>query len=190
MQTILVDCDGVLADFAGGVCAALDALNPHPWRGAAKYTPERFTSYDVRKHLSEREQEQMQVACTSPGFAASLEWYAGAQAWLAALRPLGEIVCLTAPFTGAPTWVQERAAWLRGHVDQVHFCHAKEKAEVPGDLLIEDRYATCVAWTRKQGRQAILIDRPWNQGPDLDNVHRSTHGLPSVAVVRALLGAE
>jgi hypothetical protein len=177
MRTILVDCDGVLADFIGRVCKVLQGANP---KQAHIYNPELFEVYDIKRTLLSTELSWVSSACKQPGFAASLDWYEGAKEWLASIRHLGTVVCLTSPFSGAPSWVQERAEWLRGHVDQVHFCRKEAKRFVPGDLLIEDCAQTAYEWSETQRKPSIILERPWNR-----RTSSLVIGMPAAKVLRA-----
>jgi hypothetical protein len=192
MRKILVDVDGVLANFVGAVCQGLQAWSGPSRRPSVvplRYRPELFREYDMRKALTEREQEEMHRMCSSPGFCSGLEWYEGAKDWLAELRLLGHVTALTAPYGNSPHWTEERREWLRGHVDAVTFCHKERKADEPGDILIEDRLETCVEWSKRQGKRSIVVDRPWNQERGGPLVARA-YGLPGVSIVAGILAGD
>ena len=155
---ILTDCDGVLADFVGGLCVELAA------RGFRK-TPEDVKHWELAESFNEDELRASLEIMGSPGFCHSLEWYDGAREFAAGLAKIGQVHAVTAPFRNGPSWMHERLGWLSPHVasDRVHFVSGKYKHLVRGDALIEDHPANAVEWLEAHPEGiAILIDRPWN----------------------------
>lgn len=155
---VLTDCDGVLADFVGGLCRDLTT------RGFPR-TEKDITSWELRHSLPEEEQRASMQIMAVPGFCHGLAWYEGARDFLRKLAAETELHVLTAPFEGSETWMAERKAWLASDVprDQVHFISGKWKHLVQGDVLIEDHPGNAVAWLDANPLGvAILIDRPWN----------------------------
>ncbi len=155
---ILVDCDGVLADFIGTLCTELAP------RGIKK-SPNEIHHWDLTESLDPEEMKVATQVMTAPGFCASLDWYEGAIELVKGLSLIGEVHAVTAPLKGNPTWMHERLGWLSSEVqsDRIHFVSGKYKHLVRGDVLIEDHPGNAYAWleANPQGT-AILIDRPWN----------------------------
>lgn len=155
MKTILVDCDGVLADLVGGLCKT---SVPH-------LTPDSFNKYSFRDSLSATDHNKIVYHMFSDGFARNLEWYPGAQTFVRRLRELGKVLCITAA-TNSNTWHSDRLAWLNDtiHANDVLFVPSDHKHTVSGDFLIEDNAENCLAWvTSNPIGRAILVDRPWNR---------------------------
>jgi len=155
---VLLDCDGVLADFIGGLCRDLTV------RGYPR-TEKDITSWELKHSLPAEEQRECLSIMAVPGFCHALAWYEGAREFLAALVHETELHVLTAPFEGSSTWMTERKAWLGAHVsrDRVHFIDGKWKHIVSGDVLVEDHPGNAAKWLdANPGGIAVLIDRPWN----------------------------
>lgn len=155
---VLTDCDGVIADFVGGLCREL-AL-----RGFVR-TPEQIRHWDLRESLPPEEARAAHEIMAAPGFCHALEWYEGAREFLRAAHELAEVHAVTAPYRASPSWMHERLTWLSAAVvpERVHFVSGKHKHLVRGDVLIEDHPQTAYAWADAHPRGlAILIDRPWN----------------------------
>lgn len=156
---ILSDCDGVLADFVGGLCAELAV------RGFDR-KPESLTHWDLSLSLGPEELREAHQIMSSPGFCHALPWYDGARELVSRLAHVGEVHALTAPFRSGVTWMQERLSWLASAIpgDRVHFVSGKYKHLVRGHVLIEDHPETARAWCDwNPDGVAILVDRPWNR---------------------------
>jgi 5'(3')-deoxyribonucleotidase len=166
---LLVDVDGVLADFVSGLCARLKE------RGFTR-TPEDIRSWSLEDSLTAEEVRECMHIMSVPGFCRSLEWYEGAKDFLRLLRGAGDVFAVTAPFDASETWERERKAWLESHIPrkQVLPISGEFKRLVRGDVLIEDHPGTACEWLEDNpSGVAILIDRPWN-GPKAKewNMHR------------------
>lgn len=165
-MNILSDCDGVLADFVGGLCLELTA------RGFDR-KPEEIRHWDLAMTLSEEEMRAAHEIMRTPGFVHSLEWYPGARDFVRELRHEGEAHAVTAPFRSSASWMYERLGWLSSEIpgDRIHFVSGAYKHLVRGDVLIEDHPKTAHDWCEtNQSGIAILIDRPWN-GPSSAEWH-------------------
>lgn len=169
---IMSDCDGVLADFVGGLCSELAA------RGFSR-TAEEFKHWDLSLTLSPEELRAMHDIMSAPGFCHSLPWYEGARKFLSELALLGEAHALTAPFRNGASWMHERMSWLSSElpVDRVHFVSGKYKHLVRAHVLIEDHPKTGHDWCEANpDGVAILIDRPWNRaGASEWHAHRNMY---------------
>ena len=178
---ILVDCDGVLADLCGDVCNTLG-------RYGYKRTPEDFEVHDFDKTLGLCELEAVQTHYRLPGVIEDLPEYDGAQAFLVTIRAVGDIRILTAPWH-SPTWLSERQRWLRAFGVgswEVVACPPGEKPFHAGDVLIEDRADTLLAWCEQNPNgRGVLIDRPWNRGaPFSSRITRCLSYTQAITAVR------
>lgn len=152
LPTILVDVDGVLADFVGGVLREIGI--------SSRY--ESIHDLDLSKCLSKLQYECMQEMCHLPGFCTSLEWYPSAKNFVGLLNKIGYCYALTTPWE-CSTWCAERVDWLNPYIkkEKVIFAHAKHL--VRGDILIEDNPYNVMAWKNlNPDKLAILLNRPWN----------------------------
>jgi hypothetical protein len=150
--TILLDVDGVICDFVGGILTA----------GGSKYKPEDITEFDF---LDDLDFDAKAVIGDGFGFCMGLKEYPGASAFVDKLKGLGSVIALTAPFKGAGGWIEARELWLKNHMgimDVIH-CPTEHKKLVDGSFLIEDNSETARYWGwHRYGREPIIIDRRWS----------------------------
>lgn len=159
---VLIDVDGVLADFVSGALAHVGGrLKEHD-----------ITAYDMVSLMTKAEVEAFRSIAITPGFCYNLKPYEGARIALDRLRSQGhDVRIVTAPFRGSRTWYDERLQWLRDKMgvdeDHVIFAGKKEKPFIGGHVLIEDHGPTLEEWQKEQVRTSgILIRRPWNAGTE------------------------
>ena len=150
--SILLDVDGVLANFAGGLLAS----------HKTKLRVKDLTKFDF---LDELDFDAREVIGNGLEFCKNLPLYPGAKRFVRKLQKLGRVDPLTAPFHGASLWRMGRSNWLAWHFDLFAptYCPTEKKHLVPGNVLIEDNLETVIRWSATQRRPAILIDRPWNR---------------------------
>ena len=159
---ILVDCDGVLADFAS---AALDLIEE---RTGDRHTHEELVHWDVFKSVDKAHLEHvLQDAVEHEGFCLGLKPFDGARTFMKVLKDrYEEVYILTSPFV-AREWVYERTRWLEGHfgIDPRDIVHAKDKKVVFGHALIDDSGKNLRSWGGAWPEGIpILMDAPYNQG--------------------------
>src|ERR1039458_10062200 len=108
--TVLLDIDGVIADFAG---AALELV--HQLTGK-HYKPEAVTTWEVFDSIPEPQaKDEVYRILKAPGGCAGIPVYPEALAGIERLREIAQIVAVTSPFKGSPTWAHEREEWLSAH---------------------------------------------------------------------------
>lgn len=148
----LIDVDGVLADFNGGLERILkrtygltpsDDLNLHAGRQTECY--------------DDRDRGLVLSVMRQPGFCAGLPVIEGAHKAVGFFRDAGcSVVFLTAPMIDGPAWCSERIAWLESHFNaspkDIIFAHRKDL--VNGDFFIDDFKLNIDAW------QATHPDKP------------------------------
>jgi 5'(3')-deoxyribonucleotidase len=153
--TVLLDVDGVLADFAG---ALLD------WAGP-QYTRDHLSEWDLTKALGLADrQSEFDAVAGEPGFCESLPLLDGAQDFVEDLRLVADIVVVTSPYSAAKLWTYDRLIWLERHfkITKHDVIFAKRKHLVRGDVMIDDGPHNVEAFVRAGGR-GLLIDQPWNR---------------------------
>lgn len=148
---ILLDCDGVLADFGKGFAAlareqGIDYTQPEGW--------------DVFAGLSRGERKCLERAVLQPGFCRSLPVAPWAWEMVDGLRSDGhEVYCVTAFWFDHPTWTAERTAWLEANmgIDRRRVVHTHAKALVDGDVFVDDKLAHVKAWAdaHPEGRAVL-----------------------------------
>jgi 5'(3')-deoxyribonucleotidase len=141
--SVLLDCDGVLADF---VSAALDVLHDLTGR---RYDPSSVTTWEVFDSIPEREaQEVVYQRMKARGGCLRIPIYESAREGVARLRELADVTVVTSPFSGSETWAHEREKWLHQHFGIEHrdVIHAHKKFRVHGDVFIDDKPEHLAAW--------------------------------------------
>lgn len=153
--TVLLDVDGVLADFAGALLR---------WAGP-QYTREQLTEWDLMKAIGlEDRQHLFDEYASEPGFCESLQVIDGALGLVDELRRVADIVLVTSPYSAARLWTFERLRWLEKHfgISKHDVIFAKRKYLVKGDIMIDDAPHNIEAFI-DQGGLGLLIDQPWNR---------------------------
>ena len=158
-MNILLDCDGILADFVGSVLRLLPGDLTH----------EHVTSMDIQKSLALGPSNIAMLTRELCGqnFASLIKPLHGSKKFVRELKKRGEITVVTRPMTNSPTWVWERIGWLYKHFGLEHIEFTDRKDLVPGDVLIDDDPENLVTFP---GRR-ILLDQPWNRGADLPRMY-------------------
>lgn len=180
MKPILLDVDGVIADFVGALCellkcngVALSVEDVKCWDLAelSKSWPE-----DDRKTLNK-------LITQTDGYTWHdlIQPYPGSRAFVNRLSNFGkrEVLYVTSPL-GVPSWHNAREDWLQQHFgakrDQIIFAHSAAKKHVAGAMLIEDRYDTCLNWVQQDPtRKAYVLARPWNTNNIGPQSYRYSH---------------
>lgn len=154
-----VDVDGVLADL---VHPLLDQVFA---RTGVRFHEDDIVRFDLAGILGPTCWAAAREVLAAPGFALGLPLLPGAVEGVAALRSLGRVVFVTAPFAPSPTWAHDRASWLaeRFHAQPPDVVSLADKTLFRGDLLVDDSPAQLEAWTRL-GRFAVRVRHPWNSG--------------------------
>jgi 5'(3')-deoxyribonucleotidase len=173
-RPVLVDVDGVLADFIGKVLTKINIRKTRR-EGVLDVT---CTSYDeiktdIRKQLKSEWDEEMESLVRSPGFCKTLPVFLGSQKFIEDLRSTDRrIVFCTSPYKDSPTWAHDRGVWLKENFgatrDDIIFAH--DKRFVNGIVLIDDLPKNIEDWseyneTGKLGQAVIpvLFKQPWNE---------------------------
>lgn len=157
---LLIDVDGVLADFVGSVLADTRDL---------KFTFDRTqvrNFYDVFDLLPVHIRNQCYDRISTVGWCEKIEPYEGAKAFMQRINSSSrEVYACTTPWATSEHWLQERRKWLYQHVGlqatRIISCH--DKTLVRGDVLVEDKAENVIAWAGvNPDSLGILIDQPWN----------------------------
>lgn len=142
---VLMDCDGVLADF---ITATLERL--HQETGQL-YEHDRINTWEVFDSLPAEvrvHQSRVYEYLKQAGGCFGIPMYAGAQEGVWRLQEIAEVIIVTSPFKGGRTWTHEREEWLEKYFQISHenVIHAKRKEFVSGDFLIDDKPSNLQAW--------------------------------------------
>lgn len=156
---ILVDCDGVIADFVG---SALKWVND---KLGTSYTEADIKEYDLFAAIGQQSLwKDFHKMVSSGGFCKNIRPYQGAKRLIQDLNDYGNVFVVTKPLH-CPTWYYERTEWLNEHfgIPKNHVIFASEKRLIGGSLLIEDSFDNCVEWSSENFGPVILIDKPYNR---------------------------
>ncbi len=142
---VLLDCDGVLADFVGGVLPIVRQVT------GRDYTHEDVAQYSFSDALGLTRNESEIVLdriSSSPDFCASLKPFDHAQNGVAALHAIADVYIVTSPWNTNPTWTFQREAWLKRHFDipSKRVVHTSAKHLCVGDMHVDDKTSTLVEW--------------------------------------------
>jgi 5'(3')-deoxyribonucleotidase len=173
---VLVDCDGVLADFVHAtIQGARQQLGAMGLTEVAKRLPDVTDRWDIKGRLvsaAPEHEESVRIAVNATwsrvGLASSLPCYPGAIEGIGVLRSVANVVAVTAPMASNATWSSEREGWLQRHMGFVGTGHdvviTGAKWLIPGDMLVEDKPETLATWKEAwPGGVGVLIDRPYNR---------------------------
>lgn len=165
-MNIILDCDGVLSDFSGGIIAELNK------RTGSNFGIEDVTDWNMAQCLGVESRLIYDIA-SERGFCEGLEVLPGAKAGVSALQEIGEVYIMTSPIWSSKRWMYERTNWLINHFNLhcSHIIHGSAKELALGaDLFVDDKPATVVKWLtarnhrfhRYDVRGAVLWAAPWN----------------------------
>lgn len=162
LKRILIDQDGVLADFEAGFHAAWTAQNPGM---AAVPLQDRRTFY-VRDDYPSEFREAVENIYTAPGFYRGLAPIPGAMAAMHELKSLGHDVRIcTSPLRQYRHCVGEKFEWVDAHLGPAfvdRLIVTKDKTLVHGNLLVDDKPEVC--GVRAPDWRQVIFDQPYNRG--------------------------
>lgn len=140
---ILLDVDGVLANFAGAVQQLFEDVGRQISIDRHDFTDALRANNTDHSHYVRRSSD--------PGFCYGISSFSGSVPFVEALRKIGDVVAVTAPLKHSRTWSFERRQWLVDHFqfDYDDIIFAKRKDLVVGDFLVEDNYDNLASWHRR-----------------------------------------
>ena len=142
---VLLDVDGVLADFIGEALAIANDLLGCAFRREHVHSFDFTTALGLTPYAAAAVKRRIG---STPGLARSLDVYPGAIAGVRRLRQIADVYIVTSPWNSNPTWTHDREVWLRRHfaIPSEKVIHTSAKHVCVGDVLVDDRTETCVAW--------------------------------------------
>lgn len=140
---VLLDCDGVLADFHTPCLEIINELTGKQFAVTDIHEWDLFDALGVTGDVKNATYDRM----NSPGWCSKLKPYPGVAQGVAKLREMADVYVVTAPMRG-DTWHREREKWLWYHfeIGPKQVVHTSSKHVVHGDVLIDDRESNLVAW--------------------------------------------
>jgi 5'(3')-deoxyribonucleotidase len=180
---VLLDVDGVLADFAG---AWIDLINAErhpdltPIRREDLNEWEIFDALEKSGTFNEKELARLKKTChdetARKGFCASLKVIQDAEDNVRKLMLFAEVFIVTSPWH-TDYWVNERSAWVQRHfgIPRSNVMHGSAKHICAGDFLIDDKTSTVVKWAQEayNGR-GIVFATPHNVNDPIPSEHRAS----------------
>ena len=153
MKTVLIDCDGVLADFISATIQSLHSIGITDVHRTLM-----MHHYDMRKCLSPEQYVIASELWHKTGWCYGIPAYDGAIELLEALRKNARVVCVTKPLLTSSHWMAERYLWLREfQFEDRDIIFASDKSLIEGDLFIDDHPGNVNAWMEKHpNKNAIL----------------------------------
>ena len=143
---VLLDADGVLLNFFDH---ALDILRDLSG-GAHDYAHDAVSTWEVFDSLPEAARDfKYEVYERMKAYGgAGIKPYPGAAEAVKELQDISEVIVVTSPFHGSATWTHVRESALEKHFGIHHedVIHAKRKAFVRGDVLIDDKPSNLQEW--------------------------------------------
>lgn len=177
---ILLDCDGVLADFVGAALDVAHDLTARRWVHAD------ITEWDLFELLVCPKKgplkEAVRSAVSKKGFCAQIPVLPGADAGVRLLRDAGfRLKVVTSPWRSA-TWCSERFEWLDRHFgfSMADVIFAKDKSVIAGDVLVDDSSVNLIDWHQArlpcERRRPILWHAPHNANTRTGILHTASWG--------------
>ena len=168
---ILLDVDGVVADFASAFLDVYYQLtNIRRWA-------DEVTDWDICRALgiSKDLEREIYKAIEGPGFAyQAITPYREAPIGIQSLRKVAEPYWVTSPIH-SQTWMYDRTEWLRRYfqVEPGRVIHCSAKELLRGDMLVDDKLENIDRWRGANPHGlGLLWSAPYNQGrSDLVRVH-------------------
>ena len=161
MTTVLVDCDGVLADLVGPWLDVLDEVH------GIRASYDEVTDFEFGRCVCTPEQAEAVWAHidATPGWGLRLPALPHVAAGLRHLRSwANRVVCVTSPHVSG-SWVVDRYRWLfqRGF-HRRDIVLASDKSLVAGDALIDDKVDNLREWVKAWPYgEAVTIEHPYNR---------------------------
>lgn len=157
---VLVDMDGVLADFEGRLMEEWHRRHPNTFNLPRE---ERTSFYLSRQFPKEHRGKLFEIMYT-PQFFASLPPFPGGKQAINDMKELGwEVFLCSSPLIGNPTGASEKFAWVEEHLGKEwrgRLILASDKTLVHGDILIDDR--PDVKGVAQPSWEHVLYDQPYN----------------------------
>lgn len=157
--TVLVDLDGVLADFDKAYfdLAADLGIKMDCELGDQKH---RFAS----KHLVDKKADRiMRRFVDSPGWFKNLHPIPGAREGFLHLATKADLWVVTKPLESNPTCRDEKALWVERHLGiewEKRLIIAPDKSRIVGDILLDD--APKLEWIPRATWKPVVFTQPFN----------------------------
>lgn len=157
-KVMLLDCDGVVADF---MQHTIDVLRIPMSREDCK------DFYIESNPGFEEYGEQMHALWATPEFWQTLPVIDGAVQGVNKMRQKFDIVWCTSPYEDCPMWYWSRLQWLKKYfpfTTRKNLIATHRKELVSGTHLVDDKPKNVERWQKTNPHGiAYLMDQPWNR---------------------------
>ena len=158
-KTVLVDCDGVVADF---LSATIDHIkNKHGI--VINYND--VTDWNVFDSLKiSGLRHSLKHAVENDNFCMNIKPYEDMVSYVKSISAHHNVYIVTAPFF-AKNWMDQRVEWIKKHlnIDMNKIIFAEHKSIIQGDIIIDDKLDNVLDWkTFNKNGDAILWSQPYN----------------------------
>lgn len=163
---LLLDIDGVLADFVGPFLDTVDRVL------GKRFQREDVDQWDVCKAIGLSPEDGEEITkhyVCSRGWCESMPVFDGAKEGVKRLQEIAEVYFVTSPMKGSIYWMGERTRWMEEHfgVDSKHVVFTSHKHIIYGDALVDDGVHNLRTWhARWKPRLAICWDTPHNRNDE------------------------
>lgn len=171
MKTVLLDCDGVIADFVTSYLALLNRF------GGTNYTNDDVSDWDIVECLrTPKHVEDAANSLISYDFCRGLSALSGAADGVKELMKVSDLYIITSPWGGCKGWTNAREEWLYQYcgIKSGRILHGSAKHLLDGDIFVDDKASTVHKWAATHpGRTAVIWDQPWNRNAEVPDAVRT-----------------
>jgi len=178
MKTLLLDVDGVIADFhkatENGMMKYFGLRPAREWTewDIAKMDWKHWRN-DLLRGTRDDHQEMLRTTWNQERFCASIPEYEGAVEQVKELSKIFDVYFVTSPMVTNPTWVYERSEWLIKKFGKdlgKKVVHTHYKELIDGDIFVDDKMQHVKDWWSYKfirdgygsSYSACLMGRPYN----------------------------
>ena len=165
MKRLLLDVDGVIADFPQLFLNAAEAVLDRKFDVTTKDITD-WEMADTLK-LGKKDRERVYRFIDRPNMAYMMNDYPGSVEAVKRLYKMATVVFVTTPFATNPTWTFDRDRWLVERFGKElgrRVIHTSLKYMVSGDVFVDDKPANVDKWRESHPAGiALLWDQPYNQ---------------------------
>jgi len=165
-KVVLLDCDGPLLDFVGGICAAVNRRANHR-AGVRGLQPAQVQTWDVFRYIDPVIRDDIRAEVDSPTFWAGLKPVPDAELAVERFRAEGwQVLVVTSPWERCFGWETVRRHMLGDlfGFDPRDIIVTARKEHDAGDIFIDDKPEHVDAWSRRNTfHGARLYSMPHNQ---------------------------
>lgn len=156
---IFLDLDGVIINWAKGVCNWFDV----------PYEPEKITRWNIMPEIVNVHPRDFWPIINTPVFWEYLDFYPEAISFIERLQQYGEVILMTSPAHGCAgyrqNWIQKNLPTIFNKGKYI-LTPSKYACAHKGAILIDDHNENCQQFSTAGGH-TILYPQPWNQKTSL-----------------------